>query len=121
MPGFAGNRWSRGGTRRPAERLLPAVQVGDVGIIARIPLASGLHAVEQIRPLVPEGWTMAQFALRWALMHGAVSTAIAGARDPDQARANASASELAGIPASAMDALATMYRDEITRMVHQRW
>ncbi len=119
--------------QRPAERLLPAARVGDVGIIARIPLASGLltgklhpgtvfeandhrafnrrgeafdagetfsdvdferglHAVEQIRPLVPECWTMAQFALRWVLIHGAVSTAIADARDPDQARANASAS-----------------------------
>ncbi len=148
--------------QRPAERLLPAAHASDVGIIARIPLASGLltgklhagsvfgaddhrafnrhgeafdagetfsgvdferglHAVEQIRPLVPEGWTMAQFALRWVMMHGAVSTAIAGARDPDQAQANASASELARIPAAAMDALAALYRDEIASMVHQRW
>jgi aryl-alcohol dehydrogenase-like predicted oxidoreductase len=41
---------------------------------------SGLQAVDELRPLVPEGWTMAQFALRWVLMFDAVSCAIPGAK-----------------------------------------
>jgi len=36
----------------------------------------GLKAVEELRAVVPEGMSMAQFALRWILMHEAVSCAI---------------------------------------------
>src|SRR3954452_8797413 len=122
--------------RKPLEQVLPdAVQAG-VGIIARVPLASGLlsgaydehttfaaddhrtfnrsgqafdvgetfagvpfeaglEAVEELRPLVPEGATMAQLALRWILMHDGVTTVIPGARSPEQARGNAAAADLA--------------------------
>ena len=40
----------------------------DVGeTFAGVPFDVGLEAVERLRPLVPEGATMAQFALRWIL------------------------------------------------------
>ena len=44
----------------------------------------GLAAVERLRPLVPPGATLAQFALRWILSFEAVSCVIPGARRGDQ-------------------------------------
>ena len=61
---------------------------------AGVPFEVGLDAVEELRPLVPDGATLAQFALRWILMHDAVSTVIPGARSPEQARGNAAAAAL---------------------------
>src|SRR3954451_15426513 len=58
----------------------------DVGeTFAGVPFETGLAAVEELRGPVPEGATMAQLALRWILMHDAVSTVIPGARNPEQA------------------------------------
>lgn len=54
----------------------------------------GLELVEELRPLVPEGTTMAQMALRWVLDHDAVSTVIPGARNAAQVRGNVAASDL---------------------------
>ena len=51
---------------------------------------------------MPEGATLAQFALRWILMHDAVSTIIPGARSPDQARANAAAADLPALDDAAL-------------------
>jgi aryl-alcohol dehydrogenase-like predicted oxidoreductase len=59
----------------------------------------GLAAVEKLRPLVPAGMSMGEFALRWCLDHEAVTTIIPGARNPDQARRNAAASNLPPLPA----------------------
>ncbi|MBV9281787.1 MAG: aldo/keto reductase, partial [Chloroflexi bacterium] len=125
--------------QRPAELFFPEALRRDVGVIVRVPLASGLltgklrpdssfapndhrnynrrgqafdvgetfsgvdyevglEAVEELRPLVPEGQSMAQFALRWILMQEAVSTVIPGAKNPDQARANADSADLPPIP-----------------------
>ncbi len=124
--------------QRPAERFFAQAQEQQVGILARVPLASGmltgkmtpqttftaddhrqynrhgeafdvgetfsgvdynkgLQAVDQLRPLVPEGATMAQFALRWILMFDAVSCAIPGAKNRAQAVDNARAADLAAL------------------------
>lgn len=53
-----------------------------------------LEVVEQLRPLVPEDQTMAQFALRFVRTHPALSTVIPGARNSHQARSNAEAGRL---------------------------
>jgi aryl-alcohol dehydrogenase-like predicted oxidoreductase len=53
-----------------------------------------LRVVEQLRDVVPEGETMAQFALRFVRSHPAVSTVIPGARNRAQSEANASAARL---------------------------
>ncbi len=50
-----------------------------------------LLAVEQLRGVVPEGQTMAQFALRFVRSHPAVSTVIPGAKDRRQAESNSAA------------------------------
>src|SRR4029450_11756178 len=75
----------------------------DVGeTFAGVPFEVGLEAVEELRPVGPDGATMAQFALRWILMHDAVSTVIPGARNPEQARAKAAAAALPPLDGSAM-------------------
>ena len=73
----------------------------DVGeTFAGVDFERGLEAVDALRPLVPGGMTMAQLALRWILGFDAVSTVIPGARTPDQARANAAASDVPALPAA---------------------
>jgi aryl-alcohol dehydrogenase-like predicted oxidoreductase len=94
----------------------------DVGeTFAGVPYEAGLEAVEELRPLVPPGATLAQMSLRWILMHEAVSTVIPGARSPEQARANAAAAELAPLDDGVMARVAEVYRERIAPYVHQRW
>ena len=81
----------------------------------------GLSAVERLKPLVPRGATLAQFALRWILSFEAVSCVIPGARRPDQVAANAAASELPPLDAATLAAVQKIYDDSIRPLVHQRW
>jgi aryl-alcohol dehydrogenase-like predicted oxidoreductase len=147
---------------KPLERVLPAARAAGVGIIARVPLASGLlsgrydetsvfaaddhraynrhgeafdvgetfsgvdfgtglEAVRRLAPLVPEGTTMAQFALRWILDQPDVSVVIPGARNPGQARSNAAAAALPPLPAAALEAVQAVYDELIRPQVHARW
>jgi aryl-alcohol dehydrogenase-like predicted oxidoreductase len=64
---------------------------------------------------------MAQMALRWILMNDGVSTVIPGAKNSEQARANAVAADLPPLPASSMELIARLYREQVSRLVHQRW
>jgi aryl-alcohol dehydrogenase-like predicted oxidoreductase len=148
--------------QRPAELFFEQARLRDVGVIVRVPLASGLltgklgrdtvfaaddhrtfnrhgeafdvgetfagvdfglglEVVEELRPLVPEGATLAQFALRWILGFEAVSTIIPGAKTAEQARMNAAASELPALSPGALATIADLYRERIAPRVHQRW
>jgi aryl-alcohol dehydrogenase-like predicted oxidoreductase len=80
-----------------------------------------LGAVDEIRRLVPEGATMAQFALRWILMFDAVTCAIPGAKNPQQAADNCHASSLASLAPETMAAVREIYDRRIAPLVHQRW
>src|SRR3954468_4574858 len=81
----------------------------DVGeTFAGVPFETGLDAVEELRPLVPDGATLAQLSLRWILMHDAVSTVIPGARSPEQARANAAAADLPSLGDATMMRVASI-------------
>jgi aryl-alcohol dehydrogenase-like predicted oxidoreductase len=94
----------------------------DVGeTFAGVPFEVGLDAVEELRGLVPEGATLAQLALRWILMHDAVTTVIPGARSPEQARGNAEAAALPALDDAAMTRIAAVYDERIAPHVHQRW
>lgn len=108
----------------PEQEVFPLCQQDDLGILARVPLASGLlsgkyHAgtrfpandvrarhngegldqqLEQIAKIqqeeVPDGIPMAQWALAWCLRHPAVSCVIPGCKDAAQVRTNAEAIKL---------------------------
>jgi aryl-alcohol dehydrogenase-like predicted oxidoreductase len=147
---------------KPADEFFPEAKARDVGILARVPLASGLltgklspssafaeddhrrfnregeafdkgetfsgvpydiglEAVEELRAFVPSGSSLAQLALRWILMFDAVTCAIPGARTPEQARANAAASDLPPLNQSTMDAVRAIYDTRIRAHVHGLW
>jgi aryl-alcohol dehydrogenase-like predicted oxidoreductase len=86
-----------------------------------VPFEEGLAAVEELRPLVPGGATMAQFALRWILMNEAVTTVIPGARNAAQAKANADAAALPALDDRTMAAVTEIYQRRIAQYVEQRW
>jgi len=110
---------------KPEAALLPACQRQDLGVLARVPLASGLLSgkykpgatfksgdvrathddektqarlkeVEEIqRQEVPPGADMAQWALAWCLRHDAVACVIPGCKNVEQTLSNAAAADLA--------------------------
>jgi aryl-alcohol dehydrogenase-like predicted oxidoreductase len=82
---------------------------------------TGLEAVEELRALVPDGMTMAQFALRWILMFEAVTCVIPGARRPDQAEDNALAADLPPLSQKTMDWVSGIYERRIREQVHHYW
>jgi aryl-alcohol dehydrogenase-like predicted oxidoreductase len=147
---------------KPLEQVLPAALAAGVGIIARVPLASGLlsgryderttwaaddhrnynrhgeafdvgetfsgvpfevglQAVRELAGIVPAGCAMAQFALRWIIDQPGVSVVIPGARNPEQARANAASAGLPGLSAEQLAAVAEIYERLVRPHVHERW
>ena len=141
-----------------ADEVLPRAHEGDVGIIVRLPLASGLLTgkftksfsfdesdhrnfnregeafsvgetfsglpfergvtlAETVRSMLPEGPSMAQSALRWILDHPAVSSVIAGASKPEQARSNAAASTLEPLTPETHEALRRLYDEEVRELI----
>ncbi len=80
---------------------------------AGLPYERGLELVEEIRPLVPEGMTMSQMALRWCMDYDAVSTVIPGARSVEQAIENSSAGHLPPLPEPLHDRLTALYHTSI--------
>lgn len=88
---------------------------------AGVPYDVALQAVEEIRGLVRDNETMAQFALRWILMNDAVSTVIPGAKNAAQAKANSQASDASSLPHEVMTALHELYDTRIAAHVHHAW
>ena len=82
-------------------------------IFGGLPFDRGLAAVEQIRPWIPEGMTMAQMALRWLLDFEAVTTVIPGATRVEHVRSNAAASSLAPLPSGLHMKLRDLYWDQV--------
>ncbi|WP_116050313.1 aldo/keto reductase [Amycolatopsis palatopharyngis] len=94
----------------------------DVGeTFSGVPYEVGLQAVERLRSLVPDGLTLAQFALRWILDQRGVSVVIPGARNPEQARANTAAASIPPLSAEAQDGVREVYDELIRPLVHDRW
>jgi aryl-alcohol dehydrogenase-like predicted oxidoreductase len=64
---------------------------------------------------------MAQWALRWILMHDAVSCAIPGAKRAEQVDDNVAAADLGPLSDEAMAKVRDVYARKIRALVHQRW
>ena len=84
---------------------------------AGLPFAKGVELTGVLAPMVPDGATMAQFALRWCLDHDAVTTVIPGAKRPDQVRENAAASELAPLSSELHEQLRTFYEEQVAEHI----
>jgi len=82
---------------------------------------TGLQAVEELRPLVPPGASMAQMALRWILMFPEVTCAIPGAKRPTQAEDNVHAADLPPLSEATMQKIREIYDRYIRPQVHQLW
>ena len=80
---------------------------------AGIPFEKGLQLADQLRPLVPEGMTMAQMSQRWILDFEAVSVIIPGASSPEQARENATVSTLSPLSGELHDTLRRFYLSNV--------
>jgi aryl-alcohol dehydrogenase-like predicted oxidoreductase len=92
-----------------------AFNVGET--FAGLPFLEGVRIADEIKPLVPLGMTMAQMALRWCLDFDAVSVIIPGAKNPDQARANAAASDLPPLSPHLHAALRDLYEREVKERI----
>jgi len=86
-----------------------------------VPYDVALDAVEDVRQYVSGDATMAAFALRWILMADAISVVIPGAKNREQAQANARASDLPALSEETMAAIKAIYQQKIAPWVHQRW
>ncbi|MBG6184832.1 aryl-alcohol dehydrogenase-like predicted oxidoreductase [Arthrobacter sp. CAN_A214] len=147
---------------KPLDEVLPAAKAADVGIIARVPLASGLlsgkytkdtvfadndhrnfnrdgaafdvgetfagvdfetglAAAQEFSGLVPDGVTTAQAALAWIAAQDGVSTVIPGARNTEQARANAAAANSLELGAELHPAVVGIYDRHFRGAVHSKW
>jgi len=96
-----------------------AFNVGET--FAGLPFEEGVQLAEQLRPLVPSGMTMAQFALRWCLDFDAVTTVIPGATRPEQALQNTAASDMSSLPAEVHHRLAEFYRQRVADRIRGKY
>jgi aryl-alcohol dehydrogenase-like predicted oxidoreductase len=151
---------------KPVEEVLPAAAEAGVGIIVRVPLASGLlsgrydasttfaaddhrsynrdgsafdvgetfsgvdydtgvEAAAEFTGLVgreaPDGVTPAQAAVAWLWQQPGVSTVIPGARNVEQARANAAAGRVAPLGERFDAGVRALYDARLRDRVHPRW
>lgn len=107
----------------PEDELFPLCEELDIAVIARVPFDEGtltgtltldskwpegdwrntyfvpenleasVRRADALKPLVPEGWTMPEMALRFILHHSTVSTVIPGMRKPGHVRENLGVSD----------------------------
>lgn len=93
-------------------------QLFNVGeTFAGIPYETGVALADEIKNLIPYGWSMAQMALRWILDYDAVTTVIPGASRPDQAGANAAASDLPPLSPEIHAKLADFYALQVAHHI----
>ena len=102
--------------------LQPRRRTWDKGeTFSGVPYEAGLAAVEDLRKLVPKETKMATFALRWILMHDAVTCVIPGAKRPDQVDDNCDAGDLPALSDETMAAVHAVYTKRIKKHVHWYW
>lgn len=86
-----------------------------------VPYEKALAAVERLRPFVPAGSTLAQFALRWILAFEAVTCVIPGARGAARVIENAKAADLPPPAPATMEAVQQVYDSLVRPLIHHRW
>ena len=121
--------------QNPEDHLFPLCEALNIGVIARVPfdegsltgtftpdtrfpdddwrskyftpetLAETLTRIDLLRPLIPAGMSMAEFALRFILADSRVGTVIPGMRRTRHVEANIAASDGKALPAELVAAL----------------
>lgn len=98
----------------------------DVGeTFSGVPYSVGIDAAARFTELCtaygPEGATPAQIALKWVTEQPGVTTVIPGARNVEQARANAQAALLPKLSADFTAAVENLYDEVLRQHIHDRW
>lgn len=146
---------------KPSEELFPKAKENNIGIITRVPLASGLLTgrytkdttfgandhrtynrngesfdkgetfsgvdfnlgLQAVAELVQLFGTedLIPYALRWILMHDAVSVVIPGASKVSQVASNVRAANLPDLTQAQMDGVTDIYNRLIRSAVHPNW
>ena len=124
----------------PEDELLPLCKKLDIGVIARVPfdegtltgtftkettfpeedwrstyfvpenLNSSVEHADRLKPLIPEGMTMAEMALRFIVSNPDIHTTIPGMRKAHHVESNLSASDGKGLP-----------QDLLNKLKQHRW
>ena len=93
----------------------------DVGeTFSGVNFEKGLEAVEKLKDLLPDNYSLADLALKWILMHDEVTVVIPGAKNKSQALMNLQASDLGEI-SSLLPIINSIYEELIKPDVHSRW
>ena len=92
-----------------------AFNVGET--FAGLPFSIGVALADRLKPLVPEGMSMAQMAMRWTLDFDAVGVVIPGATRPEQAVSNAAASDLPPLGDELHGKLREIYQEEVAQHI----
>lgn len=147
---------------KPLETCFPLLQKKNIGILARVPLASGLltgkyqrdtqfraddhrqfnrngeffdkgetfsgvdyeqglKAVAELKEIFDGTEHLFHYAIRWVLMHDAVSTVIPGASSPSQVKSNSQSLQLPQFSQEQMDAVKSVYDKYFREKIHNLW
>lgn len=147
---------------KPLETCFPTLKNKNIGILARVPLASGLltgkykrdtkfraddhrqfnrngeafnkgetfsgvdyeqglKAVDEFKEIFDNTEHLYQYAIRWVLMHDAVSTVIPGASKPEQVLSNSQSLLLPAFSPEQMKAVQEVYDRYFRKKIHDMW
>jgi len=93
----------------------------DVGeTFSGVDFSKGLEAVEELKKIKPEGFSLTDLSLKWILSHPEVTVVIPGAKNKIQAELNVKASELNEIN-SIKDSIKAIYNKYFKEDIHSNW
>ena len=93
----------------------------DVGeTFSGVDFSKGLEAVEELKKIKPEGFSLTDLSLKWILSHPEVTVVIPGAKNKIQAELNVKASELNEIN-SIKDSIKEIYNKYFKEDIHSNW
>lgn len=95
----------------------------DVGeTFSGVDYETGVRAAQEFSQLVRDlDLTPAQAAIAWVVQQPGVTTVIPGARNAEQARANAVAGLAGPLPGSVLDGVTRIYDTRLRAAIHDRW
>ncbi len=96
-----------------------AFDIGDT--FAGVDMQKGLLVVEELRQLLPAGFSLSDLALKWILMRDEVSVVIPGAVHKSEVKRNACVSHLEEIPSDILLEIQAIYNNFLKPDVHHRW
>ena len=96
-------------------------QVFDIGdTFSGVNLDYGIDAVNELKKILPDNFTLSQLALKWILKHKEITVVIPGAINTEQVKINSDASELDEID-YLYDKINDIYNYYIKKDVHDKW